>query len=223
MIPFERRKTKREQQDRGDAYDLMYGPDAAQLHSLLGDKQYLDVVGKCLTMNDDLWKPIVVIESLPTEPLKYKAYIDWEDLSREWKHNQAAFTKEHRSTFRYWLAHWCAVQMTAISLNVWSPRYLLHDIEKPWLMWLWKGDYKRVQQWHRKHAKHHLEYGIEHDWHKVDWEMLMVDWEASHLTKRDAPLDARETLEVMIEKEKYKPYAAQISHYLWYLFKNYDL
>lgn len=51
------------------------------------------------------------------------------------------FTKEERSGFKYWFAHWCAFQMTALNLKCWRPKYLLHDIEKPWLKLLW-GDYK---------------------------------------------------------------------------------
>lgn len=43
------------------------------------------------------------------------------------------FDKESRSTFKYWFAHWCAFQMVALDLHVWRPKYLLHDIEKPWL------------------------------------------------------------------------------------------
>ena len=43
------------------------------------------------------------------------------------------FTKEERSGFKYWFAHWCAFQMTALNLKCWRPKYLLHDIEKPWL------------------------------------------------------------------------------------------
>ena len=49
------------------------------------------------------------------------------------------FTKEERSGFKYWFAHWCAFQMTALNLKCWRPKYLLHDIEKPWLKLLWGG------------------------------------------------------------------------------------
>ena len=44
------------------------------------------------------------------------------------------FSKSERSSFKYWFAHWCAYNMTALNLGMWKPKYLLHDIEKPWLM-----------------------------------------------------------------------------------------
>ena len=55
------------------------------------------------------------------------------------------FDKSQRSKFDYWFAHWCAFNMTALNLGVWKFKYLFHDIEKPWLMLMWKN-YKRVQQ-----------------------------------------------------------------------------
>ena len=44
------------------------------------------------------------------------------------------FDKSQRSKFKYWFAHWCAFNMTALNLGVWKFKYLFHDIEKPWLM-----------------------------------------------------------------------------------------
>ena len=38
------------------------------------------------------------------------------------------FGKEDRSTFPYFWPHWCAVQMTALILGLWTPRFLFHDI-----------------------------------------------------------------------------------------------
>ena len=64
------------------------------------------------------------------------------------------FTKEERSSFKYWFAHWCAFQMTALNNKCWKFKYLFHDIEKPWLMLIWK-DYSRVQKWHRATNSHH--------------------------------------------------------------------
>lgn len=94
------------------------------------------------------------------------------------------FSKEERSSFKYWFAHWCAYNMTALNLRMWKPKYLLHDIEKPWLMLLWK-DYKRVQKWHRTHNAHHLEYPGE-----KDWEAMLIDWECSRFTKLAMKNDA---------------------------------
>ena len=104
------------------------------------------------------------------------------------------FSKTERSSFPYWFAHWCAVNMVAILLKVWKPRYLLHDILKPWHMWLC-GDYSKVQAYHRAHAKHHLTYPG-----KKDWEMMVVDWEAGHYTKENQPLHAREEAIKQVEK-----------------------
>ena len=109
------------------------------------------------------------------------------------------FTKKERSTFKYWFAHWCAFQMTALNLKAWKFKYLFHDIEKPWLKLLWKGDYKRVQKWHRTHNKHHLEYGLKHGWDNIDWEALIIDWECSRLTKAEAELDAFDTMVYELE------------------------
>ena len=63
------------------------------------------------------------------------------------------FGKDERSSFPYWFAHWKAFNMVALQLGHWKFKYLFHDIEKPWLMLLWK-DYKRVQKWHRAHNTH---------------------------------------------------------------------
>lgn len=92
------------------------------------------------------------------------------------------FTKEERSTFKYWFAHWCAFQLVALILRVWKPKYLLHDIEKPWLRIWYRGDYSKVQAWHRSHRKHHLGYQG-----KKDYIEMVVDWECSRFTKLSSP------------------------------------
>ena len=81
------------------------------------------------------------------------------------------FDKGQRSTFKYWFNHYKAYNLTAIALGVWKPKYLLHDIEKPWLMLLWK-DYKRVQKWHRAHNRHHIDTKRSH----FDFEAMCIDW-----------------------------------------------
>ena len=133
------------------------------------------------------------------------------------------FTKKDRSSFKYWFAHWCGFQITALNLGIWKPKYLLHDIEKPWLKLLWRGDYKKVQSWHRTHNRHHLEYGLEHGWDSIDWEALMIDWECCGLSKQEAQMDARETLEYEIDRIKWKPYANKISLKLTPLLNKYNL
>ena len=101
------------------------------------------------------------------------------------------FTKEQRSSFPYWFAHWCAFQMTALNLHVWKFKYLFHDIEKPFLKLILR-DYKKVQKWHRSHNNHHLEYK---NTGKIDWQALIIDWECSRFTKEQSPRTAREEME----------------------------
>jgi hypothetical protein len=98
------------------------------------------------------------------------------------------FSKKERSTFPYWFAHWCAFNMTALNLRVWKFKYLFHDIEKPWLMLLWR-DYKRVQKYHRTHNRHHLEYNGKRGY---DYMAMIIDWECSRLTKAESPMTARD-------------------------------
>lgn len=99
------------------------------------------------------------------------------------------FTKNERSTFKYWFAHWCAFQMTALNLKAWKPKYLFHDIEKPFLKVFLP--YTKVQKLHRKYHRHHLEYWRGFD--KIDIDAMLIDWECSRFTKDACPMDARET------------------------------
>jgi hypothetical protein len=119
------------------------------------------------------------------------------------------FDKSQRGTFKYWFAHWCAFQMTALNLGVWRPKYLLHDIEKPFLKIFFK--YKTIQRLHRKLHAHHLEYwrGIAH----IDIDAMLIDWECSRFTKIASQLNAHDTL----EKEKYNTYARGDMHLYCFL------
>jgi len=113
------------------------------------------------------------------------------------------FTKEERSSFPYWFAHWCAFQMTALNHKMWKPKYLFHDWEKPWLRIFYP--YPKVQKWHRHHHNHHLEWLDDHLWNcqfrdgdirkvldRFDWEGMVIDWECSRFTKIASPMTARE-------------------------------
>ena len=118
------------------------------------------------------------------------------------------FSKEQRSTFPYWFAHWCAFQMTALNTNSWKFKYLFHDMEKPFLKLFLP--YKKVQSIHRKNNRHHPEWlenklqkmtnkhgGLgSYDLHKVldrfDYESAIIDWECCHFTKLEEPLDAHD-------------------------------
>lgn len=112
------------------------------------------------------------------------------------------FAKDERSSFKYWFAHWCAFNMTALCLHVWKPKYLLHDIEKPWLKLLW-GDYKRLQQWHRMHNRHHMEYHINNGFKDIDWEAMVIDNECSRFTKSQSQMTARQWYEYVKESGRY--------------------
>ena len=153
---------------------------------------------------------------------EFEYYVSEDEVLEKYKTCQM-FTKADRSSFKYWFAHWCGFQLTALNLGIWKPKYLLHDIEKPWLKLLWKGDYKRVQKWHRTHNKHHLEYGLKHGWNAIDWEALMIDWECCGLSKQEAQLDARETLEYEINRDKWKPYAKEIKSRLEHYLNRYNM
>lgn len=107
------------------------------------------------------------------------------------------FSKEERSTFPYWFAHWCAFNMTALNLRVWKFKYLFHDIEKPWLRLFW--DYEKVQRWHRYHNNHHLEYMYRGT---IDIEAMLIDWECSRFTKESSPLTARQEWEKLVDEWK---------------------
>ena len=110
------------------------------------------------------------------------------------------FSKEERSSFKYWFAHWCAFQMVALNCKCWKFRFLLHDIEKPWLKLILRNYYK-VQKWHRKHNKHHVEYFIEHN--TADYLAMVIDWECSRFTKEAQPLNARQELENVLNRKDF--------------------
>ena len=145
---------------------------------------------------------------LPTILIEFKDGGDVEDFSlqvvgeiKKYLSKDFGFRKSDRSSFKYWFAHWSAFQMTALNHKVWKPRFLLHDIEKPWLKLFCK--YSTVKEFHRTHANHHLDYGKLHGWCKMDWIATVIDWECSRFTKMDAQLNARDTLKLQLEKDKW--------------------
>ena len=120
-------------------------------------------------------------------------------LKIKWK----KFDVSQKSSFKYWVWHYFAYNYTAWKLGVWQPKYLLHDIEKPWLKLIW-GDYLRVRKWHKHHNKHHIFYGRSHGMNKIDWVAAVIDWECSHLTKYAAVRNGREEVDFLVsDKSKY--------------------
>ena len=97
------------------------------------------------------------------------------------------FTKEQRSTFRYWFWHWLAFNDVAREMGVWKIHHLFHDIEKPWLRLFLP--YRKVQEIHRHNNPHHLEYK---DPANRDWIDMVIDWECSGRTKEACPRNAIE-------------------------------
>ena len=116
------------------------------------------------------------------------------DLSK--KYHFKKFSKEQRSSFRYWYYHWKAYNLVALNLRCWKLKYLFHDIEKPWLRLFMS--YDKVQKFHRRNNAHHLQYKHQN---KINWEAMVIDWECSRFTKAAAPLTARETMIMKIEKD----------------------
>ena len=106
------------------------------------------------------------------------------------------YPESEKSTFAYWFAHWRAFNLTAMLLGVWHPRFLLHDIEKPFLMLIWR-DYPRVKEFHRTHARHHWKYNGKRGY---DYLAMVIDWECSRFSKADAQMTAYETYNYELHK-----------------------
>lgn len=122
------------------------------------------------------------------------------------------FTKDERSSLPYWFYHWFSYNYVAWKLGVWYPKWLLHDIEKPWLKFIW-GDYKRVQKWHKSHNNHHIFYGRLHGYNKIDWLAAIIDWECSRFTKYAAPRTARQEVDNLVNNDintKYTDYEREL-------------
>ena len=122
------------------------------------------------------------------------------------------FDKSQRSSFPYWFNHWLAYNWVAWKLNVWKPKWLLHDVEKPWLKLIW-GDYKKVQKWHKHHNKHHIFYGRRYGYNKIDWLAAIIDWECSQYTKHAAPRNGREEVDYLVntgDNGKYTEYEREV-------------
>ena len=112
------------------------------------------------------------------------------------------FTKEERSSFPYWFAHWCAFQMTALNLRCWKPRFLLHDWYKPWLRLFLP--YSTVQKIHKQNSKHHLEWFDKYGYtlkniYRFDWDSLIIDWECSRFTKEASQINAYRKWEKVVD------------------------
>ena len=114
------------------------------------------------------------------------------------------FTKQERSSWRYYLAHWCAFQMVAITLGIWKFKYIFHDWYKPWMKML-GFKYETIQKFHKSHSNHHLEYLDNHSLEEIDWDAMIIDWECSRYTKEACPWGAWGEMLYIMENNN-KPY-----------------
>ena len=126
------------------------------------------------------------------------------------------FTKEDRSTFPYWFAHWCSYNMTALNLGAWKLKYLFHDIEKPFLKLFLP--YNKVQKIHRTLHRHHFEwlenmlfayeYGltperVKNILREYDFDATIIDWECNRFTKMAQPRNAYEEYKFQMDKSSF--------------------
>ena len=209
MIELQKRYNSIERRLPVTVIDMLFDSDVPDKYvwiiDKIGKESYLKLCKECDNKNSYL----VVFEN--HNPNNYHIYKKLNDIIKDYC-NFSMFSKNDKSSFPYWFAHWCSFQLCALNLGIWKFKYLFHDFEKPWLKLFLP--YKKVQKWHREHNKHHLEYGLKYGFNKVDWYALMIDWECSHMSKKQAPLLARETMEYELAKEKWKPYEKEIRSYL---------
>lgn len=89
------------------------------------------------------------------------------------------YTLAHRKAFR-------KIEKQLLGHN--TTRSLFHDLDKVILYPFF--DYKKVRNFHRSHAKHHIIKAKRRN----DFIQMVIDWECARYTKPDKPLNARETL-----------------------------
>ena len=205
MIELQKRYNSIERRLPVTVIDMLFDSDVPDKYvwiiDKIGKESYLKLCKECDNKNSYL----VVFEN--HNPNNYHIYKKLNDIIKDYC-NFSMFSKNDKSSFPYWFAHWCSFQLCALNLGIWKFKYLFHDFEKPWLKLFLP--YKKVQKWHREHNKHHLEYGLKYGFNKVDWYALMIDWECSHMSKKQASLLARETMEYELAKEKWKLYEKEI-------------
>ncbi len=109
------------------------------------------------------------------------------------------FDETKKGTFSYWFNHWKAYNLYALEREVWKPKYLLHDAEKPWLKLIMP--YEKVREIHKAKNRHHLGYMGNKGF---DYDAMIIDWEVSRFTKKAAPLNAIQTLDMMKARGRVK-------------------
>ena len=171
MIELQKRYNLIERRSPVTVIDMLFDSDVPDKYvwiiDKIGKESYLKLCKECDNKNSYL----VVFEN--HNPNNYHIYKKLNDIIKDYC-NFSMFSKNDKSSFPYWFAHWCSFQLCALNLGIWKFKYLFHDFEKPWLKLFLP--YKKVQKWHREHNKHHLEYGLKYGFNKVDWYALMIDW-----------------------------------------------
>lgn len=139
--------------------------------------------------------------------------------------NLKKFDKSERSSFPYWFWHCLAYNVVAWNLGVWKFKYIFHDWYKPWLRLFMP--YKKVQEFHRKHSNHHIEW-LEYKLSKIprdkrwfvfskllfnfDYEGAIIDWECSRFTKNAAQLTAYDKYKELFQKNNFKNKFPELYH-----------
>jgi hypothetical protein len=101
-------------------------------------------------------------------------YTKWQNISYTLKHKVAFLKVEKKLTGK-------------ISL-----KGLLHDLDKIWLYIRYSDD-KYIQKRHRENSSHHIEYKKG----KLDYVQMIIDFECCHMTKKDKPMRAHETIYIL--------------------------
>lgn len=97
------------------------------------------------------------------------------------------FEKSERRTYKCWMANWAAFQMTALLCRCWKLPFFLHNVDKLFLLWRWKGNYEKTNNWHILHNKHHLQYAIRKGPYAVDYDAFVIDANCIHYTQEWIP------------------------------------
>jgi dephospho-CoA kinase len=118
--------------------------------------------------------------------------------------------------FTYWYKHYTAYQKIAIKYKCWKVRFLLHDIEKPFLNIFMS--YENVHRIHRHISPHHVESFRK----KKDYLGMLIDWECARYTKPKMPLNAKETCDKFYPEVKDKIYPLLKKHGLMEFVKTYE-
>lgn len=116
--------------------------------------------------------------------------------------------KERLSKIKYTLKHWYYYQKIAFKLKAWNVTHLLHDLDKVFL-YLYCNDISDVQAIHRKNTSHHIEGRRIDELTPNRIINAIIDWECARFSKKDKPLNARQTL-----SRFYSSYASTIEPYL---------